>query len=182
MWDKPEDLNIVDDESVFMGKANFFEDIVGFSEANLEGLTVTGTGSVQQVLEKAVLVTEPLTGESTIDLKKGSLIFYTTDATGSFTFNLRGDAATSIDSLLKPGKSITITMLCTMGGSAQVLPGTNGLKIDGVGQTIKWLNNTTPSAGTANAINVYTFVIIRNASSTDVSSRYTVLGSFVYFS
>ena len=73
-------------------------------------------------------------------------------------------------------------MLCTMGGSAQVLPGTNGLKIDGVGQTVKWLNNTTPSAGTTNAINVYTFVIIRNASSTDVSSRYTVLGSFVYFS
>ena len=179
MWDKPEELHIVDDEAVFMGKAHFFDNLSSLAETNLEGLTVTGTGSVQQVFEKAVVIDNPpLSSEVNVDIKNGSLIYYSSNASDTWTWNLRGDASTPLNSLLPIGKSITLTMLCAMGTTAQLLnaPADGGIKIDNTAQNVKWINGSAPSAGFASAINGYTFVIIKTAENT-----YTILASLTQF-
>ena len=48
----------------------------------------------------------------------------------------------------------------------------NSFRIDGTTVTVKWANDTAISAGTANAIDVYTFSVVKTGN-----AAYTVLGS-----
>ena len=65
-----------------------------------------------------------------------------------------------------------------MGSSAYVMsnPSTTGFKIDGNDVIVNWINSTAPTSGFTNAINSYTFAIIKNDK-----LDYTVLGTLSSF-
>ena len=65
-----------------------------------------------------------------------------------------------------------------MGSSAYVMsnPSTTGFKIDDETVVVKWINSTAPTSGFTNAVNAYTFAIIKNDT-----SDYTVLGTLSSF-
>ena len=71
--------------------------------------------------------------------------------------------------MMDTGDTMTVSLLTTQGGTAYYM---NGFKIDGTTVNVKWANDTAISAGTANAIDVYTFSILKTGN-----AAYTVLGS-----
>lgn len=103
----------------------------------------------------------------------GTVVYMTADMTGDTTVNVRGEASTTLDSLLAVNESVTVVFLFTNGATAYI---NNIFQIDTAPQTVKWNGGSAPTAGTANAIDVYSYTIIKTAANT-----YTVLGSFSSF-
>ena len=124
---------------------------------------------VNEILEKAVIKADILTGTANINLEDEALHYFTSNATGNWTFNFRGGAYTTLNSMMNTGDTMTVSLLTTQGGTAYYM---SSFKIDGTTVTVKWANDTAISAGTANAIDVYTFSILKTGN-----AAYTVLGS-----
>lgn len=113
----------------------------------------------------------------TINVEVGSLgavWYYTSNASANFTLNFRKSSSVSLSTLLAVGQSITVTFLNTNGATAYY---PTAFQIDGSAVTPKWQGGTAPTAGSASAIDAYTFVIIKTAS----TPTYTVLASAVKF-
>jgi hypothetical protein len=134
-------------------------------------LTVNGSVNIEEVKEDLTLDT---TTSSTINfsVKDGSMIYYTVNQSANRTINFRGDGSTTMNAFLAVGESVTASQIMKQGGTAYSL---NVYQIDGVAVTPNWSTGTAP-AGNANALDVYSFTIIKTAAST-----YTVLGSFAKF-
>ena len=125
---------------------------------------------VNEILENADVKTDTLTNAfANINLQDNALHYFTTNAAADWGFNLRGGASTTLNSMMNTGEVMTVSMLTTQGGTAYYM---NSFRIDGTNVTIKWANDTAISAGTANAIDVYTFSIVKTGN-----AAYTVLGS-----
>jgi len=79
-----------------------------------------------------------------------------------------GTATTgSLNSILAIGQAVNCTLIVTNGATAYY---PTAFQIDGASVTPKWPRGAAPTAGTANAVDVYTFSIVKTASAT-----YTVL-------
>ena len=86
---------------------------------------------------------------------------------------MRGNGSTTFNSLLTNGQAVTVVFMNTNGSTGYY---NNTLTIDGTTVTPKWQGGSTPTTGNANAIDIYTYTIIKTASAT-----YTVLGSLVRY-
>jgi hypothetical protein len=91
-------------------------------------------------------------------------IFYHTSPDANWTANF-----TNLN--IATGYATSVTIVVTQGGTGYY---PNAVQIGGVGQTINWLANTTPTPS-ANRTDVVTFSIINNAGT------YTVLGQLTGF-
>lgn len=172
-------------EYTFAEKVNFLESIEingtlkSLGNAEVVGsLDLQSSASVKEIFEKNVVSEASINGEIIINVLDGSLHNFTTNASGNFTFNIRANESTSLNSLMLDRRSIVITTLIPMGSSAYVLsnPSTSGFKIDGTAVVVKWIGSSPPSSGFSNSINSYTFAIIKNSA-----TNYTVLGSLNRF-
>jgi len=123
--------------------------------------------------ENWVITAAAATGTINVDVQTAAISYYTVDATANWTINLRGDGSTTLSSLLAVGDSVTAVMAAAQGATPYY---PNVVQVDGVTVTPKWLN-VAPAAGTANAVDVYTFVVVKTAS----SPTYTVFGSKASF-
>jgi hypothetical protein len=97
------------------------------------------------------------------DIKTQGVLYYTSNSTGNWTINVRGDSGTTLNSIMTTGDALTVVFLATNGvtpyyGSA--------LTIDGNAVTPKFQNGVAFSAGNASAIDIYTYTIIKTASAT----------------
>ncbi len=120
--------------------------------------------------EKATVSATASTGTINYDfLTNRNVLYYTSNATGNWTLNIRGNSTNTLNSLLSTGQSLTVVFMNTNGTTAYY---PTAFQIDGTAVTPKWANGTAPSAGNANSIDVYTYNIIKTASAT-----YTVLAS-----
>ena len=154
-------------DSVFAAQAEFMN-TAKFSG----GLELQSAANVEKIFEKVCVYKEAAYQEIVINLSKGTLHNYTVESTGNFTFNITGLTE-------KPKeKSVVVTVLINMGSSAYVMsnPSTTGFKIDGETVVVKWINSTAPTSGFTNAVNAYTFAIIKNAA-----ADFTVLGTLSSF-
>ena len=157
-------------DSTFYAPASFYSD-ASFQGASSTNLTVsdtfdlTGTASVKEVFEKVHVNSEDNGGYLHIDVNNGSLHNYTQNFGSNFTLNVRADSKTTLDSVMKDGTSLVITLMIPMGGSAFYLSdaSTTGFKIDGAAQSVKWILAQSPNAGFIDSINSYTFAIIKNS-------------------
>ena len=130
---------------------------------------------VNEIIEKAAVKADVLTGGVNVNLEDEALHYYTSNASGNWTFNLRGGASTNLNNIMGVGDVMTVSLITTHGGTAYLPTGTNAnapVNIDGVSTTVKWVAGTAPATGNDNGIDVYTYSIIKTASAT-----YTVIGS-----
>ena len=151
----------------FGAKVNFYQ------ETKFEkGLLLNGDAQVKEIFEKVCVYDDVSYGEVKLDIGKGSLHNLTKEPTSNFTFNIQNIKSMPV------GKSIVVTILVNMGSSAYVIsnPSTTGFKIDDKAVVVRWINSTPPTSGVTNAINTYTFAIIKNAA-----EDYTVLGTLSSF-
>ena len=119
--------------------------------------------------ERTTVSATAATGTVAFDAITQSVLYYTSNASANWTLNIRGDASTTLNSILTTGDAITVTHLVTQGATAYY---NSAVQIDGASVTPKWQNGAAPSTGSASAIDVYTYTIIKTASAT-----YTVIAS-----
>jgi hypothetical protein len=119
--------------------------------------------------ERTTISATAATGTVDFDASTQGVLYYTTDASGNWTLNVRGTSGTTLNSVLATGDAITIAFLVTNGATAYYQTAFN---IDGSAVTPKYSGGTAPAAGNASAIDIYTYTIVKTASAT-----FTVFGA-----
>lgn len=130
--------------------------------------TFAGTSSVLatklvNAKETSTISATAATGTINFDVTTQSVLYYTTNASGNWTLNVRASSGSSLDSTMSTGESITIAFMVTQGGTAYYQ---TGLTIDGASFTPKWQGGTAPTGGNASAIDVYALTIVKTGSAT----------------
>jgi hypothetical protein len=136
-------------------------------------VTFNGAGKIQQLAEKVTNSATAATGTVDYDVITQAVLNYTTDASGNWTLNIRGDASNSLDSIMDTGESITIAHLVSQGGTAYY---NSAVTIDGSSVTPEWQGGSAPTGGNASSIDVYTYTVIKTGS-----AAFTVLASQTQF-
>jgi hypothetical protein len=135
----------------------------------------TNTGSVLISPEERTTVTATAaTGTIAYDAVTQGVLYYTSNATGNWTLNIRGDSSTTLSSILAVGDAITVTHLVTNGATAYY---NNVLQIDGSTVTPKYQGGTAFAAGNASSIDAYVYTIVKTAA----TPTYTVFASQTKF-
>lgn len=120
------------------------------------------------------IVASASAGALNFDVVTAGTWFYTSVASANWTLNFRGDASTTLNSLLAVSASVTVAFAAQIGTSAYY---PTAFTIDGTAVTPKWQGGTAPSSGNASSIDVYVFTIIKTAG----TPTYTVLASQTKF-
>jgi len=141
--------------------------------------TFRGTASnLAMVISDAAEVTTvsatAATGIINYDVTTQSVLYYTTNASGNFTVNVRGSSGTTFNTLTAVGQSVTIAFLVTQGATAYYA---SAFTVDSVAVTPKWQGGTAPAAGNASSIDVYSYTIVKTAA----TPTYTVFASQTKF-
>ena len=159
------------------------------SSANLISAVTDETGTGALAFATSPVLTTPIlkspeerltvsataaTGTVNFDVLTQGVLYYTTNASGNWTLNVRGDGTpTTLNDSLATGDSITIVFLVTQGATAYY---NSALTIDGNAVTPKYISGTAFSAGNASSIDSYVYTIIKTGSAT-----FTVLASQTKF-
>jgi hypothetical protein len=116
-------------------------------------------------LETMFLSLTASTGTIAFDVLTSSAVFSTAAATGNWTLNVRGNAGTTLNSLLSVGQAITITYLATTGAVAYFL---SSFQVDGTtsGVTTRWQGGAAVTTGNASSVDAYTATIVKTANAT----------------
>jgi hypothetical protein len=145
------------------------------SSANLFALMTDDTGTGLNVFGTAptisdmflvgarekVTVTATAAGSTVqFDYKTQSILYYTSNSTGNWTLNVRGDSGTTLNAVMSTGDSITITFMATNSTAYYQ----SAITIDGSAITPKYQNGVAYSSGSASAIDIYTLTIIKTGS------------------
>lgn len=128
--------------------------------------TFTGSASalaakLYNALEGVTISATAATGTIAYNVTNQSVLYYTTNASGNWTLNVRGNGTTSLNALMAIGESITIVFLVTNGATAYYQ---TAFQIDGSAVTPKWQNGSAPTSGNASSIDAYTITIVKTAS------------------
>jgi hypothetical protein len=104
-----------------------------------------------------------------------SVLYYTTNASANWTTNLTFSSGTTLNTAMTTGQSLTVAFLVTQGSTAYY---NTVVQVDGTtsGVTTKWQGGA-PTSGNASGIDVYTYTIIKTAS----TPTYTVIASLTQF-
>jgi hypothetical protein len=134
--------------------------------------TLTGV-LITSPREKTTLLASSAGGTINFDQITQADLFYTSNAGGNWTLNIKGNGSTSLNTVMSTGETTTIVFRTNQGATAYYM---TALTIDGNAQTVKWQGGTAPSSGNASSTDVYSFVITKTGSAT-----FTVLGSLTKF-
>jgi len=128
-------------------------------------VSTTEALSVERVKEKVRVITGTPPSQLDIDVKFSSVVFYTDDAGANSTVNIRGDANTTLDSLMDVGQSLTIAVVLTYGATAYY---TSALQIDGLtnNRTVKYVGGAPAGAASVNSLCASTYTVIKTNSNT----------------
>lgn len=133
--------------------------------AQLSGLTLVSPTQTNPLLnhprEQWQNVASAATGTVNLSVLAGSALIYTSNASGNWTLNVRGDASTTFSSLLNIGESMTVVFVAKNGTTAYRH---TALTIDGNSVTPVWQGGAAPTAGNASSYDAYTFTLIRTGT------------------
>jgi len=128
--------------------------------------TFTGaTGSLASAFinatETSTISATAATGTINYDVTTQSVLYYTSNASANWTVNIRGNATTSLNTLMSTNDSLTVVFLVTNGSTAYY---NNALTIDGNSVTPKYQGGTAPTSGNASSIDAYSYTIVKTGS------------------
>jgi len=126
-------------------------------------LSISGLTTLTYTSEKLTTKTSA-TGTVTHDLSTGS-IFYHSSISNNFTANITNVPTTN-------DRAIGVTLVLAQGVTPYM---STALQIDGSAQTIKWVNNITPT-GTASKVDIVGFSLIRTGSAGTGLGQYSTYG------
>jgi len=161
--------NFLSNSTVTLGNATL---TLGGTTSTVGNLTVTNA-VVTEMRETATISATAATGTINYDALTQVVLYYTTDASGNFTVNFRGNGTTSLNTLMSTGQSLSATFLVTNGSTAYY---NSAVQVDGSSVTPKWQGGSAPTSGNASSVDSYTYVIIKTGS-----AAFTVLASQTKF-
>jgi hypothetical protein len=132
-------------------------DVVARWQAGLMGQLYAGLGESMNVNTGAA------TGTITFYASSYSILYYTGSATANQTLNIIADGSVTLTSQQISsaaailGSAITVAYMVTNGATAYR---PSVIQIDGTAYTPKWQGGTAPTAGNANAVDVYIFTCV----------------------
>ena len=122
------------------------------------GRVTLGAGKIEQLAEKATIAATAATGTVNYDVITQAVLYFTANASGNYTLNIRGDSSNTLNSIMDTGESVTIAHLVTQGSSAYY---NNAVTIDGSSVTPEWQGGSAPSSGNASSVDVYSYTIFK---------------------
>ena len=134
------------------------------------------------VFEDCQLTSSGLSGTSHHSVEADNARYWNSSASGNWTYNIRWNSSTTLDSKMSNGETINVSYITGVGGSSYYQ---TGFQIDGANKTVNWIRNQPPiQAGGGESgddvanqgFDVYTFAISKNSS-----NSYYVLGSHTHF-
>lgn len=131
--------------------------------------TLTEPVSIKAMYETSTITASAPTSTTNFDVITQATQFFTSNATTDFTFNIRGNSTTTLNSVLAIGQTVTLTALITVGATGYI-PTT--VQVDSSNVSVNWLNGASPSSSYTSCKVSYTFTVIKTAAAT-----FTVLGS-----
>jgi hypothetical protein len=134
------------------------------SFANQLVLGVSGTTMQVRLSAAAETVTIAASAASStvdFDVSTQSILYYTNNASGNWTLNIRGNSSTTLNSIMSTGQSVTVTFLATQGSPAYYA---SALTVDSSSVVPKWSGGSAPTSGNTNGIDVYTYTLIKVGS------------------
>jgi hypothetical protein len=137
------------------------------------GRVVLGAGKIEQTAEKVTTAATAATGTVNFDVITQAVLNYTTDASGNWTLNIRGDGSNTLNSIMDTGESLSIAHIVSQGGTAYY---NSAVQVDGSSVTPEWQGGSAPTGGNINSLDVYTYTVIKTADAT-----FTVLASQTQF-
>jgi hypothetical protein len=167
--------------SIALGQIAVAANVTSIVTANITNYGVLATsnfsratlGALTSPKEVTTISATAATGTIQFDYSTQGVLYYTTNASGAFTLNLRGNSTTTFNSITNTGEAATFVFMNTNGATPYY---TATLTIDGNSQTVKWQNGTAPTSGNASSVDIYTFTVVKTASAT-----FTVIGSQTKF-
>ena len=150
------------------GTATFNSAVVMSGES-----TLSGGSLLKRVKETTTVSATAAANTISYDFITQSVLYYTSDATGNWVLNVRGDSGTTLNSVMSTGQSATVAFLVTHGATAYYQ---TALQVDGSAVTPKYQGGSAPTEGNASSVDAYVFTIIKTADAT-----FTALGSQTQF-
>jgi hypothetical protein len=144
--------------------------------------TVIGRATTDTLTNKTLLSAEEITtisstaatGTINFDAVTQSILYYTTNASGNWTLNIRGNSSTTLSSILPVGSSITVVFMVSQGTTTFYQ---TGFQIDGTSHTPRWQGGSAPTEGNASGIDIYSFSITKTAG----TPTYLTIGTMAGF-
>ena len=145
------------------------------AKQTFNGTSATEALKVLNIAEPANVVAAAPSATTNFYINSGSVQYYTSNTTNNWTLNFAFSSGTTLNAAMSTGDSISCTLLATNSTTAYYA---SSFQVDGTssGVTVKWQGGTAPTSGNVSAIDTYTFVILKTASST-----YTILASQTKF-
>ena len=139
---------------------------------NLTALTVNGTTTIQQGVEKITITSSAPSANVNFDVLSNAIQYYTSTMTANVTLNIRGNGSTTFNTFASVGDSVTIAFVTNVGATQYAV---TQLQIDGTNITPKWVTGlaAAPNYVQVNSCVTYGYTIIKTAANT-----YTTLASF----
>jgi hypothetical protein len=141
--------------------------------ANNGILQLGAHATIEALIETTTLVAAAPTSTTTHDLITSAVRYHTTNTANNWTLNLRGDASTTLNSIMQIGQSITVAMLVTNGGTAYYQ---TGFQVDGSSVTVRWSGGNTPSQGNVNSVDIYSITVVKTGN-----AQFTAFGAQTRF-
>ncbi len=140
--------------------------------------TITGGTATNTVLdapeEEISINATSAAGTVQLNAQSAGVTYFTSNASGNWVFNVRGDASTTLNSVLGVGQAISHVFINTNGTTAYF---GSTVWIDGTATTTNWQGAGAPSSGNANALDVYSLTVIKTAT----TPTYKILASQAKF-
>ena len=125
------------------------------------GATGSLASSFINATETSTISATAATGTINYDVTTQSVLYYTTSASANWTVNIRGNATTSLNTLMSTNDSLTVVFLVSQGATAYY---NNALTIDGNSVTPKYQGGTAWTSGNASGIDAYSYTIVKTGS------------------
>jgi hypothetical protein len=122
-----------------------------------------GITGMPTIMENATASATAATGTVNYDVLTQTVLYYTTNASGNWVLNVRGNSGTTLNSVLGTGQSLSIVFMNTNGTTAYY---PTSLTIDGTTVTPKWQGGIAPTFGNPNGVDMYSYAIVKTGSAT----------------
>jgi predicted ribosome-associated RNA-binding protein Tma20 len=146
----------IDDEAVTTAK---LDDGAVTSIKLGSNLDLNGTTEIDEIIETVVISETGLTGLVQVNAKSGSVHYFKINSAANWTWNLRGDGTTSLDSMMDAGQAITFSLFAKNATSG-FRP--TSITVDTSATVVtRWFGGNAPTTGNTNSVDCYTITVIK---------------------
>ena len=128
---------------------------------SFNGATASLAASFKNAVEFSTQTASAPTSTIQYDVTTQSVHYYTTSAANNWIVNFRGNATTSLNTLMATYDAITVVVLAAQGATAYY---NTAITIDGVSFTPKYQGGTTPTSGNASGVDAYSYTIVKTGN------------------